>query len=99
MDSGAELAFAQLLDKHNIRWIKNSKIFFTFVDSTGKQRKYYPDFYLEEYDSWVEIKGKRYIREDDNLRLKAVDNIELIMSDDIKLPKCVGKKYGADEGL
>lgn len=23
----------------------------------GKQRKYYPDFYLPEYDYWVEIKG------------------------------------------
>jgi hypothetical protein len=90
MDSGAELAFAKLLDSHNISWIKNSSKFFTFTDSKGILRKYYPDFYLQEYDYWVEIKGKRYIREDDDLRLMSVgDNIELIMSYDIKLPKIV----------
>lgn len=90
MDSGAELAFAQLLDSHNITWIKNSTKFFTFIDSKGVVRKYYPDFYLTEYDHWVEIKGKRYIREDDDLRLKSVgDNIELIMSHDIRLPSVI----------
>ena len=89
MDSGAELAFAQLLDKHEIRWTKNSTICFPFVDSGGKHRRYYPDFYLEDYDYWVEIKGKYYIRPDDDLRLKAVPRIERIMSDNIKLPSFV----------
>lgn len=90
MDSGAELAFAKLLDEHNISWIKNSSKFFTFTDSKGKLRKYYPDFFLIDYYYWVEIKGKRYIREDDDLRLNSVgDNIELIMSHDIKLPSIV----------
>ena len=90
MDSGAELAFAILLDKHSIKWTKNTTRFFEFVDSTGKIRKYYPDFYLKEHDFWVEIKGKRYVRPDDDLRLAAVgSNIELMFSNDIKLPKCV----------
>lgn len=89
MDSGAELAFAMLLDEHNIRWIKNTTISFDFVDSEGKNRKYYPDFHLSDYDYWVEIKGKLYVRPDDNLRLEAVGNIELIMSNNIRLPKCV----------
>lgn len=90
MDSGAELAFAQLLDQHEIKWEKNSSRSFPFVDSQGKDRLYYPDFYLPDHDYWVEIKGKRYIREDDQLRLAAVGNIELIMSNAIRLPKCVG---------
>jgi hypothetical protein len=42
MDSGAELAFAQLLDKHNIEWVKNSSTFFEYLPN----KKYYPDFYL-----------------------------------------------------
>lgn len=91
LDSGAELAFAILLDHNNIKWTKNTTISFPFVDAKGKTRKYYPDFYLIEYDFWVEVKGKRYIRPDDHLRLAAVgSNIERIMSDNIKLPKCVG---------
>lgn len=88
MDSGAELAFAQLLDKHNIKWVKNTTVSFDFVDGEGRNRKYYPDFYLPDYDHWVEIKGNRYVRPDDHLRLQAVgDNIELIMSHELRLPK------------
>lgn len=90
MDSGAELAFAKLLDQHGIKWEKNSTRSFPFVDSQGKDRLYYPDFYLPQYNHWIEIKGKRYVREDDQLRLEAVSNIELIMSNNIQLPKCVG---------
>lgn len=88
MDSGAEHQFALLLDKHCISWVKNTETYFPFVDSSGKTRKYYPDFYLKDYDHWVEIKGERYIREDDDLRLASVGNIERIMSDNICLPKC-----------
>jgi hypothetical protein len=60
MDSGSELKFAQLLDKNSINWTKNSKIFFNF-HYEGKPKKYYPDFFLPDYQLWVEIKGKRYI--------------------------------------
>lgn len=91
MDSGAERAFAELLDDHQIRWSKNSTVWFDFIDSEGKTRKYFPDFYLPDYDFWAEIKGKRYVRIDDDLRLAAVgDNIELIMSHELRLPRCIG---------
>lgn len=33
---------------------------------------YIPDFYLPEYNIWIEIKGQRYIREDNELRRKSV---------------------------
>lgn len=88
LDSGAELAFAQLLDKHQVDWVKNQDKFFKFKDKDSRERKYFPDFYLPKYNFWVEIKGKRYVREDDPLRLAAVGNIELIMSNNIRLPKC-----------
>lgn len=93
LDSGAELAFAQLLDRHCITWTKNQSKFYTFIDDKSKERKYYPDFYLPDYNFWVEIKGKRYIRKDDPLRLAAVGNIELIMSDNIRLPSCVNRLH------
>lgn len=58
MDSGSERTFAELLDIHGIRWIKNTDKFFQYRDLSGKLRKYYPDFYLPDYDYWVEIKGR-----------------------------------------
>lgn len=93
MDSGAERKFAELLDENNIRWIKNTKKFFPYRDKTGKKRKYYPDFYLPEYDYWVEIKGLLYAHENDLFKLKAVgSNIELQMHNEIRLPRCINYK-------
>lgn len=96
MDSGAELVFAQQCDLHQIRWHKNTTQYFVFVDSAGKASKYYPDFYLEQYDVWVEIKGRRYIRPDDELRRAAVGKpVFLIISnqfnkDFIKFKEFIG---------
>lgn len=85
-DSGAEVAFAKLLDGHNIEWLKNKSTFFTFTSHDGKTCKYYPDFFLPKYNWWVEIKGKRFVRIDDDLRLAAVGNIERMYSTQLKLP-------------
>lgn len=91
MDSGAELAFAKLLDLHNIKWLKNSSQFFEFTYPDNKSGKYFPDFYLPDYNSWVEIKGKKYYREHDELRWASVPNLEIIWAHDIKLPAvCTG---------
>jgi len=91
LDSGAELIFVKLLDQKNISWMKNTTQFFTFIDETGKVRKYYPDFFLSEYNLWIEIKGKRYKRPDDNLRLKSVGNIKRIYSTELKDPSIIEK--------
>ncbi len=90
MDSGSEKIFAKLLDDFDIKWIKNSKTFFEFEDTKGKIRKYYPDFYLPDYDFWIEIKGRYY--ETDNLgrQLESVgENIELMYHNKIRLPRCI----------
>lgn len=85
MDSGAELVFAQQCDLHNIIWHKNTAQYFTFVNSNKKTSKYYPDFYLNQYDIWVEIKGRRYMRPDDELRRTAVGKpVFLIISNQFK---------------
>jgi len=86
MDSGAETGFAIFLDKNNIKWEKNKTIFFQYTDLKGKERKYYPDFYLPEYNQWVEIKGKFYANKDIclNLKLEAVKGIKIIYSNELK---------------
>lgn len=88
MDSGAEAVFANQLTKNNIVWIKNdnrkfSKFYEFILD--GKTKRYYPDFYLPDYNIWVEVKGKRYIRPDDEIRRNAVDiPVYLIISNYFK---------------
>jgi predicted nucleic acid-binding Zn ribbon protein len=83
MHSGSELLFAKILDSANIKWIKNTDKFYQFQYPNGKIGKYYPDFFLPEIQQWVEIKGKRYVREYDDLR-QAAANAILIMSHELK---------------
>lgn len=89
LDSGGEKYLVSELDKLGIKWIKNDASwgkFYFFINLEGKKRKYYPDFYLPQCDIWVEMKGKRYMRPDDNLRRAAVpDNrIKLVMNNEVK---------------
>lgn len=94
MESGAELIFAQQCDQLGIIWYKNTSQSFPFVNSAGKKSKYYPDFYLEQYDIWVEIKGRRYIRPDDDLRRNAVGKpVFLIISNQFRLDFEKFKKF------
>lgn len=50
-----ELEYAKWLDKNNIKWLKNKKIFNYIFE--GKKRLYTPDFYLIDEDCYIEIKG------------------------------------------
>jgi hypothetical protein len=87
MDSNSEKEFAILCDKENIKWVKNNgEYFFEYLGTDLKNHKYYPDFYLEEFDYWVEIKGKLYADKDGNLKnkLSSVKNIFLLYSKEIK---------------
>lgn len=85
MDSGAELIFTQQCELLKIHWHKNTTQYFIFTDSNNQQRKYYPDFYLKDYDIYVEIKGKRYVRPDDELRRACVGKpVFLIISNQFK---------------
>jgi len=83
MDSGAEFIFAKILDENNISWVKNSKTFFEYRYQ-NKIKKYYPDFYLPDYNLWIEIKGKRYIEPWLPNKLQAVKNILLFYSNELK---------------
>ena len=54
--SSYELKAAQIFDKENIKWKYEPQV---FTLSNGEV--YTPDFYLEDYDKWVEIKGQLII--------------------------------------
>lgn len=55
LGSSYELIVAKELDINNIKWIKPKYI--PYIDNKGTQRKYYPDFYLVEYDIYLDPKN------------------------------------------
>ncbi len=60
-DSYWEHAYARFLTESGIKWIRNRKAF-DYVWQ-GKIHKYFPDFYLEETNEFIEIKGREYERD------------------------------------
>lgn len=54
-----ELAIAKKLDLFLIKWIKTreKKYVLQYIDDKGKQHTYNPDFYLKDYNCFLEIKG------------------------------------------
>ena len=63
-----ELAFARYLDANAIPWVRNKQSF--DYEWEGKNHKYFPDFYLNQTDEFVEIKG--YVVPKDAAKWEAV---------------------------
>ena len=58
MDSTWEIELANRLNSLSINWERDTgKHRLTYTDVNGEERKYYPDFYLPDYDVYVEVKG------------------------------------------
>lgn len=55
LGSSYELELAKSLDKHKIKWEIPRR--FKYIDPNGKQRSYTPDFYLSEYDVYLDPKN------------------------------------------
>lgn len=51
-----EIIVAEYLDKLKLKWNRNKKGF-KYFDTDNKIKKYYPDFYIENYDFYIEYKG------------------------------------------
>lgn len=55
--SSYEVAVAESLDSHNIKWLKPKSGLFKYKDLNGKQHTYTPDFYLIDYDIYLDPKN------------------------------------------
>ncbi len=64
---------AMLLDHTNINWVIPQQSII-WIDSTGKQRKYFPDFYLPRYDIYLDPKNPLVIKRQQE-KLDAVTKI------------------------
>jgi hypothetical protein len=57
-----ELNYAKWLDKNNIKWERCKKSFSYFFEN--KKRRYTPDFFLQETNEYIEIKGYKTIKDE-----------------------------------
>jgi hypothetical protein len=53
--SGLESEFVTILNDNNIRW--SSPKYLPYTDLDGGSHIYFPDFYLDDYDIYIEVKG------------------------------------------
>lgn len=60
LESSWEVEMAAWLDKNQIAWIRPKHL--PWLDSTGKKRKYFPDFYLPDYDIYLDPKNPYQIQ-------------------------------------
>lgn len=85
VNGGWEKIVVDYLNTNNINWTnKITEQFYYFWN--GKTRIYYPDFYLVDYDKYIEVKG--YQRERDLHKWEILkDRLIIIKKDDISLIK------------
>lgn len=72
--SSYELMFLKFCDEYNIKVesAENKKHYVTYFDPSGKKRRYFPDFYLPDFEITVEIKPISMLDVGDNpLRINA----------------------------
>ena len=72
LESGWEIQLAEWLDLNNISWIRPSAI--PWVDNSNKNHKYYPDFYLPDFNVYLDPKNPMVIAKDKQ-KLEAITKI------------------------
>lgn len=81
LDSSWELELAKRLDELNIKWIRPNPI--PWKDDEGTVHNYFPDFYLPEYDKYLDPKNKHAIKVQEKklkILLTQYENIDIIDS-------------------
>jgi hypothetical protein len=63
-----ELKVAEILNSNNILWIR--KIYLNYIDNNQVVRTYTPDFYLPNYNKYLEIKG--FFSDKDKIKLNLI---------------------------
>lgn len=71
LHSSWELTVSEYLDFKNIIWEREipEKILYEYQ---GRTKRYFPDFYLPEYDKYIEVKGYIFDKEREDLKWQAL---------------------------
>ena len=84
LESSWEKAVAVALDESGISWTRPKPVMY---NDNGQTRRYYPDFYLPEYDCYLDPKNS-FVAKRDERKLSLVreqNNINLIVLDEHQL--------------
>tara|TARA_B100001094_G_C18001017_1_gene705178 strand:- start:215 stop:619 length:405 start_codon:yes stop_codon:yes gene_type:complete len=57
MDSSWEAKCAEKLDELEVEWERTEDLKLKYIDKRAQTRNYIPDFYLPEFDMYLEVKG------------------------------------------
>ena len=82
LESTWELKVAEKLDSLNITWVRPKSL--DWVDELGNTRQYYPDFYLVDFDLYLDPKNP-YCLDVDKVKLEYIENRYNIIYGDIKI--------------
>src|ERR1035437_5374807 len=70
-----ELKYAEYLNINNINWIRSNKIFINYKrDEFDINRNYFPDFYLPDTNTYIEIKGYFFPKDKEKMKLVQEQN-------------------------
>lgn len=87
LDGNWELSVAKYFDKIKVKWLRNKKRF-KYINLKGNESFYTPDFWVEDWNTFIEIKG----HETDLDRCKwsqFSENIEIWKKDKLKNLKII----------
>lgn len=62
LDSSYELRVATALDNNNVKWVRPGPL--TWVDKNNVSHRYFPDFYLVEFNVYLDPKNDFLIKRD-----------------------------------
>jgi hypothetical protein len=72
-----ELKYAKYLNENSINWIRSNKIFIPYKRNDDDIcRNYFPDFYLPDTNTYVEIKGYFFPKDKEKMKLVQEQNID-----------------------
>lgn len=74
MDSTWEVKVAELMDSLNIKWERSKKLCLWWFDENNGKRRYHPDFYLPDYDVYLDTKNKYLLKQDEYKIKKVLEN-------------------------
>lgn len=81
LQSNYEIIVAKELDKHNIKWTRPKPLL--WEDKSGKIHRYYPDFFLPEYNIFLDPKNS-YLRKVHKEKIQNVqkqNNVKILILD------------------
>jgi hypothetical protein len=79
LDSSWELELAKRLDELNVEWLRPDPI--KWLDQTGTSHNYFPDFYIPEWDLYLDPKNPQAVRVQQhklNMLLTQYPNIRIL---------------------